>query len=201
VWSSGDPAVVRFLNGGRPSFVRPVTVVEDLPERSVLFLAAGTPTKRRVQPDGSPISRALPYEQRFTQPWRLGDGTWGDRHTLLVTPIGAAHSLWLFWTESWAFLGWYVNLQEPMRRTRLGFDTVDHVLDLWIEPDLQWSWKDEHELEAATRLGRFSAGEAAAIRAEGDRVISAWPFPTGWEDWRPDPAWPIPELPDGWDRV
>ncbi|MYU47459.1 DUF402 domain-containing protein, partial [Streptomyces sp. SID7803] len=22
----------------------------------------------------------------------------------------------------------------------------------------------------------------------------------GWEDWRPDPAWRVPELPDDWDR-
>ena len=28
-----------------------------------------------------------------------------------------------------------------------------------------------------------------------------WPFPTGWEDWRPDPAWPVPQLPAGWDVV
>jgi len=22
-----------------------------------------------------------------------------------------------------------------------------------------------------------------------------WPFPTGWENWEPDPAWWVPELP------
>ena len=26
-----------------------------------------------------------------------------------------------------------------------------------------------------------------------------WPFASEWRDWRPDPAWPIPRLPDGWD--
>ena len=57
------------------------------------------------------------------------------------------------------------------------------------------------ELEDAIRLGRFSPDEAATIRAEGENVVAAWPFPTGWEEWRPDPAWPIPQLPDGWDRV
>lgn len=201
MWRSGDAAVLRFLNGGRPSFVRPVRVVEDTLEQSVLYLAARTPTKRRVQLDGAPISRELPYEQRFGQPWRLGDGTWGDRQTLLVTPVGAAHSIWLFWSEAWEFQGWYVNLQEPLRRTPLGFDSVDLVLDVWIEPDLRWNWKDEHELEAAARVGRFSPDEAAAIRAEGERVLREWPFPTGWEDWRPDPSWPVPQLPTGWDRV
>jgi hypothetical protein len=43
--------------------------------------------------------------------------------------------------------------------------------------------------------------DAAAVRAEAARVLEEWPFPTGWEDWRPDPYWPIPQLPVGWDRV
>jgi uncharacterized protein len=25
------------------------------------------------------------------------------------------------------------------------------------------------------------------------------PFDRDWQDWRPDPRWPVPELPDGWD--
>jgi hypothetical protein len=32
-------------------------------------------------------------------------------------------------------------------------------------------------------------------------LITEWPFPTGWEDWRPDPAWPVPELAAGWSVV
>jgi hypothetical protein len=32
-------------------------------------------------------------------------------------------------------------------------------------------------------------------------VLAAWPFPTGWEDWRPDPAWPAPELVSGWENA
>jgi hypothetical protein len=26
-------------------------------------------------------------------------------------------------------------------------------------------------------------------------------LPTGWEAWRPDPRWPLPMLPEGWDRA
>ena len=201
LWSSGDQIVVRYVRDGRPSWVRPVTVIEDTPERSVVFIAAGTPTKEPVRLDGSAIARVVSYEERVSLEWRLGDGNWGSHQTLLLTPSDAAYSVWLFWTEDWTFLGWYVNLQQPLERTPVGFDTRDQVLDIWVEPDLTWSWKDEGELEDAVRLGRFSADEAAAIRAEGERVIAKWPFPTGWEDWRPDPSWPIPKLPDGWDRV
>ena len=201
MWSSSDHAVVRYLRDGRPAWVRPVTVVEDTDERSVLLLRAGTPTKRPATLDGEIIPRDIPYEHRYGLEWRPGDGTWGENQTLLLTPTGAAHSIWLFWTVDWDFLGWYVNLQEPVRRTAIGFDTVDHVLDLWVEPDLTWRWKDEDELEAAVRVGRFTPEEAAAIRAEGERVVVEFPFPTGWEEWLPDPAWTVPPLPDGWDAV
>ena len=36
------------------------------------------------------------------------------------------------------------------------------------------------------------------IWAEGERLLAEGPFPTGWEEWRPDPAWNVPELPAEW---
>jgi hypothetical protein len=99
------------------------------------------------------------------------------------------------------FLCCYVNLQEPLRPSPVGFDTRDQALDLVIDPDGSWRWKDEDHFAQAVERGRFTADEAAAIRAEGERVVAAWPFPTGWEGWMPDPRWPRPGLPDGWDAV
>lgn len=200
MWSSGDGIVVRYLRAGKVAWARPVTVVEDTAEGSVLFLGAGTPTKASVTLDGVRIPRNTPYEGRMAIPWKLGDSNWGSSQTLLVTRHGARHSIWLFWSESWEFEGWYVNLQEPHVRTPFGFDTVDQVLDIVVQPDLSWSWKDEDELEGAVRAGRFTLEEAREIRAEGERVLALWPFPTGWEEWRPDPSWPVPQSPDGWDE-
>lgn len=44
------------------------------------------------------------------------------------------------------------------------------------------------------------------MRAEGGRAIErieAWttPFDEGWETWVPDPDWPLPSIPHGWDNV
>ena len=103
--------------------------------------------------------------------------------------------------SDWSFEDWYVNLQAPYVRSRLGFDTRDHQLDIVVAPEGTWRWKDEDHLALGTRLGVFTPEEAAEIRAEGEHVIADWPFPTGWEDWRPDPAWPIPQLPVGWNVV
>ena len=93
---------------------------------------------------------------------------------------------------------WYVNFEEPLRRTPIGVDTFDHKLDLLVFPSGGYEWKDEDELEEAAALGLL---DAEAVRAEARRVLREWPFPTGWEDWRPDPAWPVPQLPAGWDVV
>jgi hypothetical protein len=133
------------------------------------------------------VREALPFDQPLVvQPWR-------PPGLLTLTRPGAAHSTSLL--EE----GWYVNLQEPLRRTSLGFDTRDQLLDLVRSRDGRWRWKDEHELEQAVREGYVPTDEAAAIRAEGERVIAADPFPTGWEGWEPDPSWTAPALPSGWD--
>jgi uncharacterized protein len=128
--------------------------------------------------------------------WTLEPGT-TSREALALTRPGAAHSIYLFWDDG-RFSHWYVNLEEPLRRNAVGFDTFDHKLDLIVEADGAWRWKDEDELEEAARRGIL---DAAAVRAEGERVLAAWPFPTGWEAWRPDPAWPVPQLPAGWENA
>jgi len=104
------------------------------------------------------------------------------------------------------FLGWYVNLETPWRRTALGYDSTDHLLDIWVDPDRRWRWKDENHLAEAVEIELFSQEQAREFRAEGERVIEqieAWsgPFDEGWEIWRPDPTWPLPSVPDGWDRL
>jgi hypothetical protein len=196
--SSGEAALLRYVHEGRVSRVFPVSVVADEPMSVQLFIAAGTPIRARTHLDGRPISRELPYEERFSLPWRLGDDLWSGHHVLMLTPRGAAHSFWAHWDEDWRFEGWYVNLQEPLRETRFGWDTADDVLDVVVAPDLSdWRWKDEDELRAAVAVGRFSEGEAERLRREGERAVEtlerrAWPFDRDWSGWRPDPSWPAP---------
>lgn len=174
----------------------PHVVVEETPELAALYVAPGT---RGLRP-------RLPFiedpAQLRTMTWDHVEHVWTGSHCLRLLRPGAAHCLYLFWAErDWAFEGWYVNLQAPFRRSALAFDTRDHALDVVVEPDGSWRWKDEEHLELAVRIGAFTPDDAAEIRAEGERVLAAWPFPTGWEGWRPDPEWPIPSLPPDWDRV
>ena len=189
MWSRGDTVLWRSIEGAGTRIWHAVaaTLVELTEDRVVVWVPSGTPTRYAV---GAPAPEADAT---------LHEGVWRDS-CLRLTRFGEAHSLWLFWRGG-AFAGWYVNLQAPLRPSPLGFDTRDHALDVVVDRDGSWRWKDEHHLEEGVAGGWIGADEARAIRAEGERVVAAWPFPTGWEDWRPDPGWPQPQLPAGWDRL
>jgi predicted RNA-binding protein associated with RNAse of E/G family len=68
------------------------------------------------------------------------------------------------------------------------FEMTDQALDILVDPDGTWRWKDEDDFAETQALGVWTPEEAAAIRAEGERVIGARPWPSGWEDWRPTQA-------------
>jgi hypothetical protein len=129
------------------------------------------------------------------------DYTWERTHVLRFMREGDEHTVELFWDEAWSFLGWYVNLQAPLVVRGVIFDTTDWALDVWVEPDGTWRWKDEDDFARAQELGVFDAAGAARIRAEAERVIAERPWPTGWEDWRPPPGWGPLELPEDWHVV
>jgi len=104
------------------------------------------------------------------------------------------------------FLCWYVNFQQPLRRTPVGVDTADLCVDIVVEPDGTWSWKDLDEYEHRVRTGVFSVEEVACVAAAADDVIAQIergdpPFDGSMNDWRPDPAWPVSQLPPDWDVV
>lgn len=176
---------------GRVWRVNATRLVRDLDDGTiVLWVPRSAPAKFPVRPDGSEIR--IP-----TAEWVLADRAAGGDGLGLVRP-GAGHSIWVNWDERGTVAYWYVNFERDVRRTPVGVDFVDEKLDLVIRPDGHVVWKDEDELDEAARLGLL---DADAVRARAQSVLEEWPFPTGWEDWRPDPAWPLPALSDGWDRV
>ena len=119
------------------------------------------------------------------------------------------YAVWHFWDgRERLFAGWYLNLQEPFRRTALGYDTQDLELDVWIPADGagSWSFKDDDVLEERVREGRFTAAEVDGIRAEGARIGAMLDAAEGWWDaawcrWSPSPDWAAKPLPEGWDVV
>lgn len=185
---------------------RPVTVVEDTASHLALYSHPGVTIATR----GHPNRRSLGFSERIEMMIRGVDPTQGEfrevvtpshSHVLTLTPPDSLHAVWLFWSSDWEFKRWYVNLQSPLRRVRHGVQLHDYVLDIVVSPDMSWTWKDADEFEELIARGFFSAEQAASIRAEAARVVRAIesvgpPFCDGWPDWRPNPGWLAPRLPD-----
>jgi hypothetical protein len=175
----GEIVELRSVYGGRVRWAFPHRVVADDGERLALYLAPGT--------EGVWMDRDA--DGKYLERWARGDDphrhVWRYHHVLSLTRRRDAHSLWLLWEEDWAFRCWYVQLWKPIVETATGIETMDYALDLVVDPDGAWRWKDEDDFDEAQKLGVFTPEQAAAVRAEGKRVIAAHPWPTGWEDWRP----------------
>lgn len=202
-FSPGQNILFREPWQGKVWRVGSAIVVQDSPELIAFYSPLGTVIKKPKTPDGK---RVKPH-QKLNQDWILTDLK-TDKYTSLRLSIpGAGYSVIIFWTYpvmNQRF--WYINLEDPLHRTNLGFDLTDNFLDVIVESDLSsWRWKDEDEFAEAIDLKIISQEKAQDMRLEGERVAN-WiqsgksPF-NGWEKWRPDPSWKVPALPDGWDKI
>ena len=199
-WEAGDQVVLREIWRGKVWSGRPVTVVLDSPELLALYAPAGHMWRK-------PVTLAERTLRIPKEAWKLADEPGRIEVLRLATP-GASHSVLVLWLPGFSrFLRWYVNLEEPLRRTQIGFDFMDMALDIVISEDgTEWKWKDEDEFQEAQDLGLITADKARRLREEGRRVLELMrsggpPFNGGWQRWRPDPSWPIATLPAGWDRL
>jgi hypothetical protein len=185
-WQPGVSVVRQeVLNDGRVWLRFPVVVVRDDADLLATYVPEGTPFEF---PEGDwPSADGL-------HPWH-GRREWQGHGLLMLQRPGDAYAIWLFWHgPDREFRGWYVNLQEPFRRTAVGYDTQDLELDIWLPLDAPWEWKDDELLEQRVQEGRFTAAQVAAIRAEGARIAAdlddgrRW-WSGDWASWTPDPGW------------
>lgn len=189
------------LTDGRIEMCWPCRVVEDNADSLALFIAAGT--KYKADPKRTAAEkRAAP-----SPPAPRSEFVWRSDTLRLMFPQ-RSHSVWLFWEQrdgGRIFSKYFVNLEEPFRRTGIGFDTQDHTLDVVVQPDRTWALRDEAELENHVREGFFTSDLANAVRSEAAGVIDeiargVHPCLAGWSAWTPDPAWQAPSVGPGWDR-
>jgi predicted RNA-binding protein associated with RNAse of E/G family len=202
-FSPGQTVVIREVWSGKVLRGGSYIVVRDDPEIMAFYAPADAVIRYPLTLDGG---RVKPH-QRLNGEWILTDLTSHRFTSLRLTVPGGGYSILIFWDDPGSILNhWYINLEEPMQRTKQGFDITDYFLDIRIKPDLSsWNWKDEDEFAEAIELGIITWEKAALIRAEGEKVAN-WiksgrsPF-NAWANWKPDPAWKTPVLPAGWDRV
>ena len=189
----GQQILMREMWRGRLWAARPMTVVRDDDDLIAVYMAIGSPWKCPRAPDGGVLR--MPWRD-----WILEDLVWERLSFLHLIRPGEAHSSMAAFHPDGSFWGWYINLQEPLRRSPFGFDYMDQMLDILVTPDGLIELKDEDELQEEVERGLMTPPEAEAVRAEAAKVIERIrgdesPFGDGWEHWRPDPSWPIPNFP------
>lgn len=189
------PPVVayRSVYRGQVIFAQSCWVLYESPDEVVTAVVPGA-TCRWTLEDRLPFLKTIADGRA-----QLVNATWHTHRFLWWTRFAEPWALGHIWdAASGTFKGYYVNLQDPLRKSACGFESLDHVLDIVVEPDGRtWHWKDEDELVEAVRVGMFTSAQADAIHRAGERAIASLRrrLPTGWESWRPDPGWPPPRAP------
>lgn len=148
-WSYGDVIVRREISWGRPSSAIAVRVVEDSDDVLATYIAERAP---------------IAYDDSIVWPTETGRHPWWPRHAweghgaLMLRRPGDAYAVWHFWLgPERRFACWYFNIQEPFRRTPIGYDTQDLELDVVMRDDFTWVFKDDDALDEQVRTGRHSA--------------------------------------------
>ncbi|WP_457515985.1 DUF402 domain-containing protein [Streptomyces sp. TE33382] len=185
--------------GGHLSSSVPVRLVERTEAGRLVWLETGTPMWRTGLPGGAHL-RDIPPQDRPAGGYEAAADRWPMGSALILQPAGAGHAVFWFFGRRHRFRGWYVNLEHRVHRGE-DIDVVDQELDITVAPDRTWQWKDERSFAEKTgHPAYWSAGEAVAIRSEGERVArlaeaGAFPFDGTWCDFRPPRHWRTPPLP------
>ena len=197
---SGDSVTLRGV-GSKVIWAYPAIVVQDTTELIACYLRAGALGKNTSH-------RVTPIEMLDANKIKIIDHQWYRTDVLMLVVPGEAFSVNLMWKTGTKKLECvYVNLQDPIRRTSIGYDTMDNVLDVVIHPDMdEWKWKDEDEFEEAQRVGIYSREQARQIRAEGEKAVELVmsrrrSMVERWKLWEPDLQWDLPILSPQWYRI
>ena len=205
-FAPGEVLLRRLWRGDQITHLNVCRVAADDEHGLRLWLPSGSPHWRVAGADGRTHHDA-PVDE-LVEP-RLVRSVWKLSDHMIWMPTGAPYAIWWRWTDG-DFTGWYVNLEDPYVRWAdrgcAGVDSADHVLDLLVQPDHSWRWKDEEEFEARTGHPLYwPEARGRQIRATGERLArqaeaAEYPFNGVWTGFRPDAAWTMPPLPPGYDR-
>ena len=193
-WAVGTPVVRLEVLHGHPWVAFTTRVVRDDDDLLAVYLAPGSEL----------AFAAWPFD-RWQHPWQTqGFSAWRGHGKLMLHRPGDAYSVDLFWNgPTRTFSGWYLNLQDPVRRYDGGFDTLDHELDYWVPAGGTWQVKDAELFEQRVAEERYTADQADAIRSTGaaiEQMLTAgdhW-WDESWADWAPPAGWDALDVPAGW---
>ena len=206
MWKPGDVISWRGIYRERIWHVQPTILVRDSPAETVLTLLPGTEC---IAEETYPKGKKNGQRRWFfvDHDWKLAKYTWNTNRLLLIFEPQNYYSIILFWNhKSNDFLYYYVNFQLPFKRNLSAVDTLDLDLDLIINPDLSYEWKDIEDYQNAIAHGLILPEWSRGIETATDEIMARlemrqYPFDGSWLNWKPDPAWQPPTLPQNWDKI
>jgi Protein of unknown function (DUF402) len=209
-WKPGETVALRGIYNGRVSYMQSAVVVRDDPEEVALAILPGAAC---CAPEGyvngkhGKSGRWDRWGAYLQGNWEMQAYTWRTNRLLILLHPGKYYASYYFWqAASNQFLCYYVNFQLPFRRSRIGFDTFDLELDIIIEPTYEWHYKDEDDYRRGIDCGILLDEWIRKINAAKPEVFDKlatrqYPFDGTWLDWKPDPNWRPPILPENWDKI
>ena len=206
LWRSGDVIVWRGIFRNRVWHAQPVIVVKDSPEELCVTLLPGTEcVSPEVYLDGKDSTkRRWSFKDKD---WNLENYAWRTNRLLILLEPDTYYSTMLFWRDDTNdFLCYYINFQLPFQRGHDSIDTLDLDLDLIINPDLSFRWKDEDDYQKAIdheviMLEWMQEIEIAKKEIFNKLEKRQYPYDGSWLNWMPGPNWLPPKLPENWDKI
>lgn len=206
LWRSGDVIAWRGIYRNRVWHAQPVIVVKDTAEEICVTLLPGTEC---VAPEGY-LDGKDSTKRRWSfkdKDWKLENYAWRTNRLLILLEPNTYYSTIFFWrADSNDFLLYYINFQLPFQRSHCGIDTLDLDLDLIINPDFSFRWKDEDDYQKAIDHEVIMPEWTQEIEIAKKEIFNKlekrqYPYDGSWLNWMPDPNWLAPKLPKNWDKI
>jgi len=206
MWKYGDVIAWRGIFNNRVWHIQPTIVVKDNPDELVLTLLPGAECiAEESYPNGKKQSKRW-WDFKNTD-WNLAKYEWHTNRLLILLEKEKYYSTMLFWDhDTNKFLCYYINFQLPYKRNYDDIDTLDLDLDIVINPDFSFEWKDVDDYQKAINYGLIIPEWVKEIDDAKPEIFDKlekrrYPFDGSWLDWKPDPNWEPPKLPKNWDKI
>lgn len=208
-WQPGEIVALRGMYQRQPWYIQAARVVQDSPEEVALLLLPGAECAAPygyIHQKHGPDGEWQRWDEMLNPPWQLEKYRWRTNRFLILLKPGEFFATYYLWEDATdLFKCYYINFQLPFRRSLCGFDAFDLELDLVIAPDYTWEWKDSAEYQRGIEQGLLLPEWVEGIEAAQPELFARleqrrYPLDGSWLNWKPDPSWTAPNLPDGWER-
>jgi protein associated with RNAse G/E len=210
LWQDGKDIALRCIFNQRVCYAQSVTVIQDTEQETALLLLPGAQcaaTEGYFTWRSGDNSLGSRWDEMLKGDWKLREFPWKTNRFLLLFWPEKFYSIYLIWNQqSDELVCYYVNFQIPYQRSITGFDFFDLELDIVINPNFTWRWKDMEDYQDGIHAGCIRPEWVHGVELAQNEVFAmlekrAYPFNGAWLDWKPSAVHAPARLPQGWNNV